>query len=125
MKRRSTRFVVCARMGDPLFLAGRARLIWAAQTAQAMAELTDSCLLVGSGQHLPFKVESVDGTKSLSRVVATMYNVAGDFEMMPLYGPRVDQQNPLPYGKVEADELFSGRSSCIDGRQSIEDHHSG
>lgn len=99
-------FVVCARMGDPLFQVGRARTIWAAQTAQAVHDLTGGCLLVGSGQTLPFSVRNPTEARALNRLVSTMYNVDANFRIMPLYGRRPKKGERVVHGKTEAEEIF-------------------
>lgn len=95
---------VCARMGDPLYQEAKARLIWAAQTAQATKDVGSDVVLVGSGSTLPIKVEGPEGVRALRRLVSDLYNVEADFEIMPLYGPATS--GGLNYGDVEANELF-------------------
>lgn len=104
MSERRRIVAVCARMGDPLFQPARARLIWAAQTAQAVNDLGAQALLVGSGRGLPIKHEGPEGVKVLKRLVADMYNVAGTFSIMPLYSPPPKEGGQ--YGQHEAYNLF-------------------
>lgn len=78
-------YVVCARMGDPIARPARARLIWAAQTAQASADLGLPTLLTASARELPFKVEAPQSFAACRRIVSGLYNVAGDFGIRLLY----------------------------------------
>ena len=106
MIKKRMRIAITARMGDPLVQAARARLIWAAQTSQATSDLGFDVVLVGSGNNLPVKVEGPVGVTAIKRIVAGFYNVAGDFDIMPLYPPDPNKDRPAPYGGHEANNLF-------------------
>ena len=106
MIEKSVKIAICARMGDPLYRPARARLIWAAQTAQATASLGYQTMLVGSGNNLPIKVEGPVGVQALKRLIGDMYNVSADFDVMPLYVPSELVKERQAYGEVEAGNLF-------------------
>lgn len=93
-------YVVCARMGDPIVRPARARLIWAAQTAQAMADLGVRTTLAGSAVELPFKVESPQWLAACRRLVEHFYNVPATFDVHLLYPSR---QEGTAVGAWEAD----------------------
>ena len=79
--------LITARLGDKLAMRGRARLIWAAQTAQACRDLGLPTMLAGSVRDMPLKYDGPDGLAGTRRFVSTFYNVAADYEIKGLYGP--------------------------------------
>lgn len=93
-------YVVCARMGDPIAQPARARLIWAAQTAQATADLGLPTILAGSAVGLPFKVEAPQWLTACRRLIEHFYNVSASFGLELLY-PGNDKEARI--GAWEAD----------------------
>lgn len=71
--------------GDPFVREARARLIWAANTAQAVQNLGVKALLAGNATGLPIKFENTEGQASVRRMIADMYNVRADFDLCGLY----------------------------------------
>ena len=74
-------YVVCAKASDPLSNPARARLIWAANTAQAMQSLGVSSLLVGGAHNHPFPIESYAGKSAAKRRIAHLYGIDTDFDL--------------------------------------------
>lgn len=85
LKKLTRKFVTCARMGDKIAAPARARLIWAAQTAQATRDLGLDSLLVGGAARLPFRTDTPDGYLACKRYLQTLYNVAADFDLQLLF----------------------------------------
>lgn len=84
---RKRSFVVGARAGDPVGQIARARLIWAAQTAQAAYDLGLPTILFGNGNSLPLNVDRQAGIDACRRLLTNLYNVAADFELAFTYPP--------------------------------------
>lgn len=94
-------YVVCSRAGDPIMRPGRARLIWAANTAQATYDLGLSTLLIGGPSGLPFHVDTPRGRASCVRTLQETYNVDVDFDIALVYPPHKNLKNQED-GKWEA-----------------------
>jgi len=99
-------YVVCAKANDPLSNPARARLIWAANTAQAMQSLGVPALLAGGAQDHGFPVESFAGKAAAKRRIAQLYGIDTDFDLRIVANNRRDPdriynaeypQNVLPH----------------------------
>ena len=93
MTSNNSHYVVCTRAGDPIMRPGRARLIWAANTAQATSELGLSTLLIGGPSGLPFYVDTSKGYSSCVRKLQETYNVDVDFDIALVYPPHKNLKN--------------------------------
>ncbi|MBC9209270.1 glycosyltransferase [Roseomonas aerophila] len=82
---RAMKHVVVTKEGDPLCRAGRARLIWAANTAEATAALGIPCLLAGGANAFTYPVESIAGTFAAYRALEALYGVSGQFDLALLH----------------------------------------
>jgi glycosyltransferase involved in cell wall biosynthesis len=89
------RYVVCAKADDPIARPARARLIWAANTAQATHDLGVETLLAGGGAELPFKAEALAGRYAVQRLLSHFYGVEGNFEVQLLYGHGKKDERPV------------------------------
>lgn len=74
-------YVVSAKADDPIARPARARLIWAANTAQAMQNLGVRTLLVGTNGGLPFKTDTLAGVAAARRYLSHLYGVKADFDL--------------------------------------------
>lgn len=95
------KLLVTARVGDLVAQRGRARLIWASQTAQAAHDLGVPTILAGGIKGLPFKYDGPDGRQAVKRYVSTFYNVAADFDVRGLYGPPSKDGKQPHFGSYE------------------------
>ena len=93
-------YVVTAKVGDPVYGKAKARLIWAAQTAQATFNLGLKSLLIASVDRLPYKVESPQNVDAVRRNLQELYNIKADFDIMLLYPP-VGEVKERPAGHYE------------------------
>jgi glycosyltransferase involved in cell wall biosynthesis len=75
------KYVVTAKIDDPVVRPARARLIWAANTAQAMYNLGVPSLLVGTAAGLPFKTDTLAGMAAVRRHLGHLYGVRADFDV--------------------------------------------
>jgi glycosyltransferase involved in cell wall biosynthesis len=82
---RGMNYVVVAKEGDPVVRPARARLIWAANTAQATASLGLQCLLAGGIDAFTYRIENVAGKFSAYRAISALYGVEGQFELALLH----------------------------------------
>jgi glycosyltransferase involved in cell wall biosynthesis len=82
---RAMKHVVVTKEGDPLCRAGRARLIWAANTAEATATLGIPCLLAGGANAFSYPVENIAGTYAAYRALDALYGVSGQFDLALLH----------------------------------------
>lgn len=88
----SGNYIVCAKADDPLSRPARARLIWAANTAQATMALGVKTILVGGAQDQGFPVESFAGLSATKRRIAALYGVNTDFEIRTVSSKRTDPE---------------------------------
>lgn len=77
----ATRYVIATKEGDPLLRPARARLIWAANMAQATAALGTPCMLVGGVDAFNYRIESLAGKYSAYRALENLYGVTGEFDI--------------------------------------------
>jgi glycosyltransferase involved in cell wall biosynthesis len=85
------RYVVCAKADDPIARPARARLIWAANTAQATQALGIPATLVGLATDLPFKAEGLAGKHAVRRHLAHLYGAQGEFDLQLLFKDKTHQ----------------------------------
>lgn len=94
-------FVVCARLGDGFYQTARARLIWAAHTAQAAQDLGYPTLLTASKGKSLLDGRTPQDSLALARTIKQFYGVGSDFKTLVLRGEKGGE-----YGQHEAEELF-------------------
>ncbi|WP_158601070.1 glycosyltransferase [Teichococcus wenyumeiae] len=71
--------------GDPLCRPARARLIWAANTAEATSLLGVPSLLAGGIDAFTFRIESAAGKFAAYRALETLYGVRSSFDVALLH----------------------------------------
>lgn len=74
-------YVVCAKADDALSNPARARLIWAANTAQAMEGLGVPSILAGGAHDQGFSIESFAGMAAARRRIGGLYGIPTDFDL--------------------------------------------
>jgi glycosyltransferase involved in cell wall biosynthesis len=72
---------VSAKVGDTLIAPGRARSIWAANTADAVRQNGHIPVLLGRTNDQPYDIASAQGCNSISRVFSSIYNVPEGIEL--------------------------------------------
>lgn len=85
------KYIVCAKADDPIVRQARARLIWAANTAQAAHNLKIKTVLVGGSHELPFKTSTLAGIGATERHLSNIYGISGGFDIKLLYGGKKDK----------------------------------
>lgn len=82
------KILVCARLGDAAARPGRARAIWAANTADALITHGFQPLLIGRSDNRPFDCSTSEGLTALRRYTATLYNVS---DQLTLCVPNIEK----------------------------------
>lgn len=102
------RYTICARAGDPLAREARARLIWAANTADATARLGLPTSLVSSVDGIPFRTSSPEERKACYRRLSEFYHVGDGFDIkltIPPSRKRVEKEGVDPHAWQVNDQI--------------------
>ncbi|MFC3693337.1 glycosyltransferase [Chenggangzhangella methanolivorans] len=94
------KYVVTAKIDDPVVRTARARLIWAANTASATAELGVSTLMAGTPEGLPYRVSTLGASFAVKRLLQETYSVKPNYDLFFLRHKELskneDSAYPLP-----------------------------